>query len=59
MDQADDLTDEDFAALAAESFKALDDEERANHDNELLAGIKEGREQARRGEASRLTTSES
>jgi predicted transcriptional regulator len=50
MDHTDDLTDEDFAALAAEAFRALDDTEAVYRDQAFLAGIKEGREQARRGE---------
>ena len=37
----DDLTDDDFAALATESFRVLDDEEaqRADHD-QLMADLK-------------------
>lgn len=42
---SDDRTDEDFTALAAESFRLLDDEESRRSDREqLIADLKAGAE---------------
>ena len=50
MDQADNLTDEDFAALAAASFKALDEAEQGSAQGDPLTSVKEGLEQVQRGD---------